>query len=113
MGRHVGDAALGDAVILHQVGGENRIVALPFDALEEPVLPPDHPAVPHADQHAHRVVAVVLGGGQRTLGEQVQLVGAVDPPVATLGQRALLPPLDRVEDAAGVLGVHRPSGVQV
>ena len=46
-----------------------------------------------------REVAVVLGAGQRALGEQIQLVRAEHPAIAALGERALLPPLDGVEDA--------------
>jgi hypothetical protein len=74
----------------------------------------------HAERRdgAHAVldlgeVAVVLGVGKWPLGEQIELVGAEHPTIATLGERSRLPALDRVEDATGVLRVHRTAGVEV
>src|SRR5204862_2548538 len=58
-------------------------------------------------------IAIVLGPGQRPLGEQIQLVRPVHPAIATFGESTLLPALDGVEDASRVFGIHRPAGVEV
>src|ERR1035437_2607930 len=54
-----------------------------------------------------REVAVMFDVGQRTLCEQIELVGAEHPTVAALGECLRLPALDGGENAPGVFGAHR------
>ncbi len=80
-------------VVADQEGAQHRGVLLLLEPLEESVLAPHDPALPHADQHADRVVAVP------GVADDVGVTRAHH-----LHARRLLQPLQPAERVAHVLG---------
>ena len=88
---------LGRHVVAHQERVQDRGVLFALDVLEEPVLAPHHLAVPHPQQHRHRVVAVPRKP------DHVGVAAAQD--LHRRGLLELLQPAQRVAMLAGALEV--------